>query len=96
MTHEEQVAEFFDRSFSGRDVAHLMDMEGIGVGATMNAVRCAELDHEAHPDIYRALDGDRKAIQKVVDWLKVKENDFHAAPRDWLSIAKEIEKEFLS
>lgn len=96
MDRTEEIVAFFDRSFSGRDLAHFMDMEGIGVGATMHIVRSAEINHENHPDLYRDLDGESKAIKKVVDWLKERENDMSAAPRDWLLIAKEIEKEFLS
>lgn len=33
-------------------------------------------------------------IKEIVDWLKERENDMNAAPRDWLLIAKEIEKAF--
>jgi hypothetical protein len=37
---------------------------------------------------------DPSTITQIVDWLKERENDMSAAPRDWLLIAKEIEKAF--
>lgn len=60
----ETVADFKKRLFSGHDVLQFMDSAGVGVGATMHAVRQAEIQHELHPETYRKLDGSKASAYK--------------------------------
>ena len=62
-----EVAAFRRRVFSGMDLYQLMDMEGIGAGATEHLVQEAERNHERHPDTYRALDGIRPILDALFD-----------------------------
>lgn len=54
---------------------------------------------ERSPGIDKMLARDGRAatkavVKEIVDWLKERENDMDAKPRDWLLIAQEIECEF--
>lgn len=79
MDRSEEVKQFCERIFTGRDLLQFMDEEGIGVGATMSIVADAERKHERNPDIYRKLDG----IQPVIDHIRTLNDMYHW--NDWIA-----------